>query len=105
MMTKEILRPLQNETQGSFYIFYFFQNTIYKSATFSLTAICLILLAFCMVSCFCYCKKHLNQIGKFKLSDDNLFTNNGVEILDAMERGGYDNVRMRRADDDSVFSI
>ena len=80
-------------------------NMIYKTATFSLTAICLILLAFCMVSCFCYCKKHSNQIGKFKLSDDNLFTNNGVEILDAMERGGYDNVRMRRADDDSVFSI
>ena len=80
-------------------------NTIYKTVTFSLTAICLILLAFCIVSCFCYCKKRSNQIGKFKLSDDNLFTNNGVEILDAMERGGYDNVRMRRADDDSVFSI
>ena len=80
-------------------------NTIYKTVTISLTAICLVLLAFCMVSCFCYCKKRLNQIGKFKLSDDNLFTNNGVEILDAMERGGYDDVRNRRADDDSVFSI
>ena len=50
-----------------------------------------------------YCKqKRVNQIPKFKLSDENLFVN--IEDADSMEQGAV-NVRMRAATDSSVFSI
>ena len=76
---------------------------IYKTAAFSLGGVCFVLFVICLACCLRYCKqKHVNQIPKFKLSDENLFVN--IEDADSMEQG-TENVRMRAATDSSVFSI
>ena len=105
LVTKEILRPLQNETQGSFIFFISFRtSTIYKTAAFSLGGLCFVLFVICLACCLSYCKqKRVNRFPKFKVSDENLFENND-EDTDSMERG-IENVRMRAATDSSVFSI
>ena len=63
-----------------------------------------------MVSCLCYCqkrkvflRKNSEQLYKLKSSDEDIFSNPGVEDLDTMERGNCDDVRIRRSNASDII--
>ena len=71
--------------------------------TYTLAVLCFLLLALCM-TCFLYyyqkwkvfLRKNSEQHYKLKYSDEDIFSNPGIEDLDIMERGNCDDVRIRR---------
>ena len=104
IVTEKIVKPLQYETQGNLYLFFFRPSKAYKTATYTLVVLCFLLLALCMVCCLCYYQKrkvflwkNSEQHYKLKYSDEDIFSNPGIEDLDVMETGNCDHVRKRRS--------
>ena len=87
------------------YIYFFFRpSKAYKTATYTLAVLCFLLLALCMACCLCYyqkrkvfLRKNSEQHYKLKYSDEDIFSNPGIEDLDVMETGNCDHVRIRRS--------
>ena len=72
--------------------------------TYTLAVLCFLLLALCMACCLCYyqkrkvfLRKNSEQHYKLKYSDEDIFSNPGIEDLDVMETGNCDHVRIRRS--------
>ena len=98
-VTEKIVKP-----QGNLYLFFFRPNKAYKTATYTLAVLCFLLLTLCMAWCLCYyqkrkvfLRKNSEQHYKLKYSDEDIFSNPGIDDLDVMETGNCDHVRIRRS--------
>ena len=98
-VTEKIVKP-----QGNLYLFFFRPNKAYKTVTYTLAVLCFLLLTLCMAWCLCYyqkrkvfLRKNSEQHYKLKYSDEDIFSNPGIEDLDVMETGNCDHVRIRRS--------